>query len=115
MYAHSSQYAHLTEFHHSNLTTYIHTHYKCDSTSLPFVNGHLPALLLRLGDQLAADRACQEALLHAHQLRHTLHGGGKLLPQAEELVPVYGGPLGIHRSDLKTWGGSVTSGLNPHP
>ena len=69
------------------------------------MDGHLPALRVRLGDQLAADGACQEALLHAHQLRHPLHGGGQLLPQAEELVPVDGGPVGVHRGDLNTRGG----------
>ena len=68
---------------------------------VPFVHSHLPVLPVRLGDELAADGASEEALLYPDQLGHALHGRGQLLPQAEELVPVDGGPLSVHWSDLR--------------
>jgi len=69
--------------------------------ALPFVNGHLSALLLRLGDEFAADRSREETFLDAHELRDSLHRRRQLFPQTEELVPVYGGPLGVQRGDLR--------------
>lgn len=76
----------------------------------PFVNGHLSSLLLRLGNKFAADRPGEETFLDADQLCYSLHGRGELLPQAEELIPIYGSPLCIQRSDL---GGIQTQKLDP--
>lgn len=73
--------------------------------ALPFMNCHLSELLLCLGNKFAADRSSQKALLDTDQLCHPLHRRRQLLPQAKELIPVYGGPLSVQWGDLKfiTW------------
>lgn len=75
--------------------------YVTQTWALPLVNSHLPPLLLRLGDEFPADRSRQETFLDAHQLRYSLHRRRQLLPLAEELVPVYGGPLCVQGRDLR--------------
>lgn len=73
------------------------------------MNSHLSTLLLRLGDKLAADGSCEKTFLDAHQLRHSLHRRRELLPQTEELIPIYGGPLCVQRGDLRGIWTSVNS------
>lgn len=67
----------------------------------PLMDGDLPLLTVISGNDFSLYGTGQETFLDPHQLGHAFHGHGELLPEAEELIPVDGRPLLVHRGDLK--------------
>lgn len=73
----------------------------CACVPIPFMDGHLPSLLLRLCNNFSTDGSRKKSFLDADQLGHSLHWWRQLFPKTEELIPVYASPFCIQRGDLR--------------